>query len=184
MMKALATATFALVTAVTAGCGKSAHHPTTPVDDGDKPGGPGAPGATMCVDLGTVIDAAREDFPDYRLQDKPVTVENNPGFESSFVMPGTLACRILTSEEPYPDAYECDLAAAGSLDASRAVIDRWAAAVGACPQLEGWHANDPTELGRGWELETGDDHELAVQLFLAGPPDHPTPTLIVRRNEI
>ena len=137
----------------------------------------------MCADLGALIEAARANFPDMRRQDRPVTIENNPGFEATVVLPSTVACRILTSEAPYPDAYECDLAPSESAAKAQGVVERWGAVVAACPQLATWAASAPTELGRKWELETGDDHELVVELFTAGD-DRARPTVTVRRNEI
>src|SRR4051812_30326146 len=72
------------------------------------------PSPTLCADLSMLVDAARKNFPGLRRQDRPVKIENDPGFEATFVLPGATACRILTSEAPYPDAYECDLAQVAS----------------------------------------------------------------------
>jgi hypothetical protein len=138
---------------------------------------------TLCADLGTLIEAARKNFPGLRRQDRPVSIEHQPGFESTVVLAGATACRILTSEKPYPDAYECDLAKIESHAQAKAVIDRWASVVATCPVLATWKASKPDDLGRSWELETGDDHELVVRLFTAGD-DKARPTLVVRRNEI
>jgi len=66
---------------------------------------------------------------------------------------------------------------------AKAVVDRWAAVVAACPQLATWHAREPSDLGRAWELDTGDDHELWVELLAAGA-DKARPTLTIRLNEI
>lgn len=156
----------------TASCGKGSARSTTP-----------GPGPTYCADMGTLIEAARKNFPDMRRKDKSVTIENQPGFEATVVLPSTVACRILTSEQPYPDAYECDLAPVESQVKAKAVIDRWAPIVAACPQLGTWQAKPATDLGRSWELETDDNHLLRVVLFTAGD-DKARPTLTIRSDEI
>ncbi|MCE9577265.1 MAG: hypothetical protein K8W52_29220 [Deltaproteobacteria bacterium] len=171
-----------LVAGSHAACHKAAS-PTTGPTAPTAPVAADGPGATICADLGGLIEAARTNFPDMRRQDHPVTIENNPGFEATVVLPSTVACRILTSEAPYPDAYECDLAPTESAAKAQAVVERWGTVVAACPQLATWAASAPSETGRKWELETGDDHELVVQLFTAGD-DHARPTVTVRRNEI
>jgi len=170
-----------LGTVFVAACGKDAPRPATPT--APTPVAEDGPGPPLCAALGGLIGAARTNFPDMRRQDRPVTVDNAPGFEATVTLPHTVACRILTSEAPYPDAYECDLATVASAADAQAVIARWAPAVAACPQLATWAASEPTELGRTWELETGDNHELVVRLETAGD-DHARPTLVVRRNEI
>jgi len=152
--------------------------PTTP-----SPVATDGPGPTLCADLGSLIEAARTNFPDMRRQDHPVTIDHQPGFEATVVLPKTVACRILTSEAPYPDAYECDLAPTESAAKAQAVVERWGTAVAACPQLATWAASAPSETGRKWELEGDDNHELVVQVLTDGD-DHARPTLTVRRNEI
>ncbi len=144
---------------------------------------PGLPGATLCADLNTLVEAARKNFPDLRRKDRPVSIEHTPGFEATFVLPNTTACRILTSEAPYPDAYECDLAKVTSHAQAREVIERWATVVATCPVVARWKATPPDDMGRSWAIETGDNHELVVRLFTAGD-DKARPTLVVRRNEI
>lgn len=143
----------------------------------------GGPGATFCDDMGGLIEAARKNFPDMRKKDKPLPSKVEPGFESTVVLANTVGCRILTSEAPYPDAYQCDLAKVGSRAEAKAVLDRWAPLVGACPQLAKWKATTPNEFGRRWELETGDNHQLEVQLITTGD-DNTRPTLVIRLNEI
>ncbi len=112
-----------------------------------------------------------------------MSIDNNPGFEATVTLADTVACRILTSEAPYPDAYECDLAKASSHAQALAVVERWASVVATCPVLATWKAAPPSDLGRSWQIETGDNHELVVRLFTAGD-DKARPTLVVRRNEI
>ncbi|MEO7328770.1 MAG: hypothetical protein ABI193_09350 [Minicystis sp.] len=143
----------------------------------------GSPGATLCADLGTLVESARKNFPGLRRQDRPVSIDHNPGFEATVVLANTVACRILTSETPYPDVYECDLERATSHAQAKVVLERWASVVATCPVLSTWRATPPNDLGRSWQIETGDDHELMVQLFTAGD-DKARPTLVVRRNEI
>lgn len=142
-----------------------------------------APGPTLCADLGTLIAAARANFPDLRREDRPIEVDHEPGFEAKFVLPGAAACRILTSPSPYPDAYACDLASTASRAQAKTVVERWAAVVATCPQVAGWIAKPATEQGRIWEYETDDNHLLAVQVVTAGD-DGARPTLVVRHDEI
>ncbi|HVV87609.1 MAG TPA: hypothetical protein VHE35_31425 [Kofleriaceae bacterium] len=137
----------------------------------------------MCAELEPLIASARDNFPDLRNKDKPVTVENNPGFEATIQVANTTACHILTSEPPYPDAYECDLVVGAPGTDAKPVVDRWTAAIAACPQLASWNADEPTQLGRVWELELPDNHELAVSVEVERE-DASHAVLSVRKNEI
>lgn len=141
------------------------------------------PHETLCGDLEKLIEAARKNFPDMRKKDHPVKSDGTPGFEATFVIAGSTACRILTSEAPYPDAYECDLTSMKPDEKAASVIERWAPAVEKCPSVSKWKASKLGETGRAWSMETNDNHELSVQLVTAGD-DRSRPTLVVRLNEI
>lgn len=144
------------------------------------------PGPTLCADLATLVDAARQNFPGLRREDRPVTVDHAPGFEATFQLANTIGCRILTSEAPYPDVYECDLAplaSHASHEAAREMVWRWGAVVSACPVVASWRALPSTKQGYGWELEIEGNHELAVRVITTGADDA-RPTLVVRMNEI
>lgn len=156
----------------------------TPATSQGEPGSPplAGPGAKLCGDLEALVKAAHQNFSTLRKKDRPVTVAGTAGFEATYVAEGATACRVLTSEPPYPDVYECDLAHEKS-DTAQAVIGRWATAVAKCPSIQGWKPIDLGEVGRAWSIETNDDHELNVSL-IAADDDRSRPTLVVRRNEI
>lgn len=150
---------------------------------GEPAGATSGPGPNVCAELATLVSAARQNFPGLRRDDRPVTVDHSPGFEATIQLANTVACRILTSEVPYPDAYECDLAPATSQAAAREMVRRWGAIVATCPVVAEWRALPPTERAYGWELEIEGNHELAVQVLTAGDDDM-RPTIVVRMDEI
>lgn len=136
----------------------------------------------LCEGIGSMIEAARVNYPDIRKMDKPVEIDHVAGFEATFVFPDTTGCRILTSEPPYPDAYECDLSLGDPPKSAKVVVDRWVAMVEKCPQIASWprHAYG---AGVAWEIETNDNHMLNVHVLPVGD-DETRPTLGIRLNEI
>lgn len=164
-------------------CAAACGHGGSPATRPTPPPAVGGPPASLCAELAPLIDAARDDFP-AEPRARAVTVDNNPGFAASATVTGATGCAILTSEEPYPDALQCDLGPTTATADAKATVDRWAAALATCPQLATWHANEPSRLGQTWELELEDNHELAVAVFTEGDDAQARSVISVRKNEI
>jgi len=177
-MRKMVMSSVVLAAVLSSGCASGPGGTPTP-----RGGGSSEPGPTLCADLAALVEGARSNFPGLRRQDRPVVVDNVPGFEAAMTLANTAGCRILTSSAPYPDAYECDLAPATSQPTARVIVERWAAVVGACPAVASWTARAPTDAGYAWELELEDNHQLVVTVVTTGEADA-RPTIVVRMNEI
>ncbi len=144
--------------AIAAACGGDKPKPVTPADPAPAAESP------VCAEIGTLLEAARASF------------------DPSTVVTGAVACRVIPGEAPYPDAFECELAAPESEAKAQEVLDRWAADLATCPQLSTYKAST-NSLGQAWVLELEDNHTLEVQLSTSNEANT-LPTLTVRMNEI
>lgn len=153
-----------------------------PSKSGPSPSVPG-PAASPCGDLEALAAAAAANFGEQR-GSEPVERGGLVGVASTRGVAGAERCAILKPDPAYPDdMLECELAAAGSRDAARAVLAAWTAKVDGCPVVAGW-ARRPLGDGQSWEQETDDNHLLEIQLDLAGDEPAVTPVIRVRRPEI